>query len=67
MLSLHVFEQQPRFKDCPPICVVANLPSFRTESEADKYHGKYGASNTVVTMWKCDACHNFHYETDRVK
>ena len=58
------FESKPRWPGAPPICIVANLPSFPTTAAYQDWHERNGPGCKVLRVWLCDACK--HYQADTV-
>jgi len=58
-----VFETKPRWKNAPPICLEANLPSFPTKEAYQHWHECNGPSCAVKRVWLCDFCKHYHADT----
>jgi hypothetical protein len=48
-----------RFKGCPPICDIANLPSFKTLDELQAFVEK--GCSTTDAKWQCHKCGGWHF------
>ena len=58
--------EPPRFKGCPPICPVANLPAFLDASLADKFHKENAPDWAMDHLKACKWCGSYHYLTHRI-
>jgi hypothetical protein len=54
-MTEELFEPRPRFKGCPPICLHANLPAFKSAQEAAHF-----ARNPSLIKWFCVECYHWH-------
>ena len=52
----------PRWRNGPAICIVANLPAFETEKQAQVFNDANGHLQ-VMARWQCKACGGWHHWT----
>lgn len=59
-----LFEPKARFKGCPPVCLKANLPSFKDAKHISDWRKQFGgAPDHIKEQWLCEACGHLHYLT----
>lgn len=64
-----LFEEKPRFKGCPLICISANLPSFESKAHAKEWHESPKTGNPlyevnpIKKIWQCQVCNKWHFIT----
>ncbi len=50
----------PVWRDCPPICDLAQLPSFEDWKDAEAWNKRNG-SLSIAKKWRCHYCGGWHY------
>lgn len=53
--------EPPSWPGGPPICEMANLPAFKTEADAAKFHEVNCPHGVVLAQWCCKFCGCWHY------
>lgn len=57
-----LFEPEPRFTGCPPICTQTNLPALSNREGCLRFHEEQNPRGKVVKKpWRCDFCNSWHY------
>lgn len=56
------FEETPRSKSIPPICLHANLPSHVSKEAYYAWHERWGPGCKVLKVWQCESCNHWHAE-----
>lgn len=58
-----LFEPTPRFKGAPPVCLVANLPAFKSAKEVSEFQKRSAGDhpNPIIAQWTCKACGCIHF------
>lgn len=59
------FEPKPRFRDAPPLCIAANLPSFESIDQANAWWRSWSGEppQRVKRVWRCEHCLGVHVWT----
>ena len=54
---------KPRWPGGPSICSKENRGAFGCQADVTSYVGRWcGPSVSIVRIWKCDACGQFHFD-----
>jgi len=51
----------PVWKDGPMTCSVTHRIAFATASAANAYHAKNSPRTSIIKLWHCDFCQQYHY------
>jgi hypothetical protein len=55
-----IFEEKPRFKNAPKICIATNLLAFKTEKAVKDFNNQNGHLD-ILAIWPCKHCACFHH------
>lgn len=58
-----LFEETPRWKGAPLICLRTNLPAFRSAEDALAFHLKTNPRGHMNMPWQCSTCGMYHYHS----